>query len=168
MNARPAASGTFAPSDRAVLITRLFDAPREAVYRAWTDPTILPQWFAPPGCTIHFAKLDLRPGGDFHSCITTPDGHECWCRGTYRELIQPERIVFTMAVADKAGNLIDPVDAEMDPEWPRVTTVEVTLVDEDGRTRLMLRQSVSEAVAKRTGAHPSWLLMLDRLAEAIA
>jgi len=168
MNARPAPSAELADGDREVLITRTFDVPREAVYRAWTDPRQLPLWFAPTGCTIRFAKLEIRPGGEFHSCITTPDGHECWCRGTYRELAEPERIVFTMAVADAAGSLIEPIDAGMDPEWPRETTVEVTLADEGEGTRLTLRQSVSEIVAKRTGAHPSWLTMLDRLADAIA
>ena len=168
MNARLAAAEPPTLSDSEVLITHLFNAPRGAVYRAWTDPAQLPLWFAPPDCTIRFAKLEIRLGGEFHSCITTPDGHECWCRGNYRELVEPERIVFTMAVADKAGNLLEPADAGMDSEWPRETIVEVTLVEDAGRTRLTLRQSVSETVAKRTGAHPSWILMFERLAEVIA
>jgi uncharacterized protein YndB with AHSA1/START domain len=154
-------------ADREVLITHVFDAPRDLVFRAWTDPEHLKRWFAPTGCTVHFARLDIRPGGAFHSCIRGPQG-DCWCRGIYREVVAPERIVFTMAVADKDGNRIDPPAAGMDPDWPRETVVTVTFAERAGRTTLTLHQTVSEALAKRTGAHPSWISMLDRLAEGLA
>ncbi|HEU4886833.1 MAG TPA: SRPBCC domain-containing protein [Thermoanaerobaculia bacterium] len=151
-----------------VRITRTFHAPREMVFRAWTDPAQLASWYAPHGCSIAFRQLDVRPGGAFHSVIRTPDGKDCWCRGIYTELVEPERIVYTMAVADADGNLIAPADAGMDPEWPRETTVTVTFAEQDGRTTLTLHQTVSETLAKRTGAHPSWLQMLDRLEEELA
>ncbi len=162
MNAAPNAT------DREVLITRVFDAPRELVYAAWTDPEHLQRWYAPRGCTIQFAAIDLRPGGTFHSCIRTPDGHDCWCKGVYREIVAPERIVFTMAIADEHGNLVGPIEAGMDPDWPRETTVTVTFAEQGAQTKLTLHQTVSEELAKRTGAHPSWLDMLDRLAEELA
>jgi uncharacterized protein YndB with AHSA1/START domain len=155
-------------ADREVHIVREFAAPRDQVFRAWTDPEQLPSWFAPSGCTIRFARLDIRPGGGFHSCIKTPDGYECWCTGVYREVVAPERIVFTMAVSDAAGNDVEPAAAGMDPEWPAETVVTVTLAEFGGGTRLTLHQTVSEALAKRTGAHPSWLRMLDRLATVAA
>ena len=145
------------------LITRTFDAPRELVFRAWTDPDQLAQWYAPHGCTIAFRSLDVREGGAFHSVIHTPDGTACWCRGVYSELVAPERIVYTMAVADAGGNRITPTEAGMDPGWPHETTVTVTFAEHGGRTTLTLHQTVSESLAKRTGAHPSWLEMLDRL-----
>jgi uncharacterized protein YndB with AHSA1/START domain len=151
-----------------VLITRVFDAPREVVFRAWTDPEQLAHWYAPQGCTIEFRSLDLREGGTFHSCIRTPDGHDCWCVGKYTELVAPERIVYSMAIADAVGNLIAPTDAGMDPEWPRETIVTVTFAEHDGRTTLTLHQDVSETLAKRTGAHPSWLSMFERLDEQLA
>jgi uncharacterized protein YndB with AHSA1/START domain len=151
-----------------VLITRTFDAPRELVFRAWTDPELLAQWYAPHGCTIAFRTLDVRKGGEFHSVIRTPDGKDCWCRGVYSELVAPERIVYTLAVADADGNLITPMQAGMDPEWPHETTVTVTFAERDGKTMLTLHQTVPESLAKRTGAHPSWLEMLDRLDEQLA
>ena len=151
-----------------VLITRTFDAPRELVFRAWTDPEQLAQWYAPHGCTIAFRTLDVRPGGAFHSVIHTPDGKDCWCSGVYAELVAPERIVYTMAVADAEGNRVSPTAAGMDPEWPHETTVTVTFAEHDGRTTLTLHQTVDESIAKRTGAHPSWLQMLDRLDEQLA
>jgi uncharacterized protein YndB with AHSA1/START domain len=152
-----------------VVITRDFDAPREQVFRAWTDPAQLHRWFAPDGCAIEFAHIDVRPGGAFHSCVRTPDGHECWCVGEYREVVPPARLVYTMAVADAQGNHRDPADVGMDPAWPRETVLTVTF-DEPapGKTRLTLHQTVSESLAKRTGAHPSWLGMLDRLGEMLA
>lgn len=157
---------TEAPAG-AFTITRTFDAPRSLVFRAWTDPDRLARWFAPTGCTIAFRALDPRPGGRFHSCIRTPDGHECWCVGEYREVAPPDRLVFTMAVADAAGDRADPAAVGMDPDWPAETVVTVTFVEAGGQTKLTLHQTVSEALAKRTGAHPSWLQMLDRLAAAL-
>lgn len=147
-----------------VLITRVFDAPRELVFKAWTDRDHLVRWFAPQGCTISYRSLDVREGGVFHSCIRTPDGHECWCKGVYREVIAPHRLVYTMAVADEHGNLVEPIDVGMDSEWPRETILTVTFEDLAGKTKLTLRQTVNEELAKRTGAHPSWLEMLDNLA----
>jgi uncharacterized protein YndB with AHSA1/START domain len=155
-------------SDREVLITRLFDSPRELVFAAWTDPEHLEHWYAPNGCTIHFAKLDLRQGGRFHSCIRSPDGHECWCVGVYREIVVPERIVYTLAIADEQGNRVEPASVGMDRDWPAETIVTVTFAEpEPGKTKLTLHQTVSESIAKRTGAHPSWIQMLDRLAQEL-
>jgi uncharacterized protein YndB with AHSA1/START domain len=153
------------PAGRQVFITRVFDAPRDLVFKAWTDPEHLVRWYAPRGCTIHFARIDLRQGGTFHSCIRTPDGHDCWCTGVYREIVAPERIVFTMVAADANGDPVEPAEVGMDPDWPRETTVTVTFAELGRKTELTLRQTVSEALAKRTGAHPSWIEMLDRLAE---
>ncbi len=154
--------------ERLVVITRIFDAPRELVFRAWTDPEHLMRWYAPRGCTIHFRQIDLRQGGVFHSCIRSPEGHECWCKGVYREIVKPERIVYTLAVADEEGNFVDPADVGMDPDWPRETILTVTFAEHDGKTTLTLHQTILESLAKRTGAHPSWIEMLDRLAELLA
>lgn len=150
-----------------VVITRVYKAPRELVFQAWTDRQHLARWYAPQGCTIEFRTLDFRVGGRFHSCIRIPNGKECWCTGVYREIVAPERIVFTMAIADEAGRVMNAVDVGMDPEWPQETTVTVTFTAQGGQTLLMLHQTVSESLAKRTGAHPSWVQMLDRLAEVV-
>jgi uncharacterized protein YndB with AHSA1/START domain len=151
-----------------IWITRDFSAPRELVFQAWTDPEHLLAWYAPQGCTIAFREFDFRVGGQYLSCICTPDGHECWCRGEYRQIIPHERIQFTMAVADAQGNLVEPTAVGMDPAWPRETILTVTLADVDGRTRLTLHQTVNKSLAERTGAYPSWLNMLDRLTAQLA
>jgi uncharacterized protein YndB with AHSA1/START domain len=153
---------------RTIRIERMFDAPRELVFDAWTQPEQLMQWYAPRGCTIQLVQLDARPGGRFHWCIRNPSFGDCWCVGAYQEIVRPERIVYTLATADSAGNEIEPVQAGHDPRWPRETLVTVTLADVRGSTRLTLEQSVLESLAKHTGAHPSWLQMLDRLDEVVA
>ena len=151
-----------------VLITHVFDAPRELVFKAWTDPEHLQRWYAPRGCTTHFVKIDVRPGGTFHSRIRTREAHDCWCIGVYREIVAPERIVFTLVAADEKGDPVEPAQVGMDPEWPKETTVTVTFAEHGGKTKLTLHQTVAETIAKRTGAHPSWIEMLERLAEELA
>lgn len=154
--------------DGNISIERMIDARRDRVFRAWTDPKELVRWFAPVGCTIQFKKLDLREGGSFHSCLTIPGGRECWAKGIYLEISPPERIVFVMAVTDSEGNFVQPIDLGMDPEWPRETVITVTFEDLGGRTKMILHQTASEAVAKRTGAYHGWGLMLDLLEVSIA
>lgn len=152
-----------ASTDPDILITRTLKAPRELVWQAWTNVDHLQHWHAPHGCEIRFARFDFREGGGFHSCISNPSFGECWCVGTYQEIVKPERIVYTMAMADAEGNLVDPASVGHDAKWPAETTVRITLQENAEETVLTLEQNVSEALAKRTGAHPSWLQMLDRL-----
>src|SRR5688572_27528633 len=123
-----------------VRIERMFDAQRELVFEAWTKPEYLMRWYAPHGCTLRLVEVDVRPGGRFHFCISNPAFGDCWCVGVYRELVRPERIVYTLATADSAGNIIDPVTAGHDPRWPRETLVTVTLATVRGRTLLTLEQ----------------------------
>lgn len=148
---------------RQVDITYEFSHRRQDVFEAWINPTYLPQWFAPEGCSIEFLKLDIKPGGKFHSCIRNPHFGDCWAIGEYKEIVAPDRLVFTMINADEHGNPIDPKTIGMDPEWPGETLVTVTFSEADGKTIVNLRQTVPEAIAKRTGAHPSWIQMLRRL-----
>ena len=158
---------TIAATDKQVVITRVFDAPRELVFRAWANPDHLMRWFAPRGCTLHISKMDFRPGGSLLTCISNPKFGDCWCKSVYHEIIVPERIVCTMAIIDAEGNSIEPAAVGHDPEWPRETTLTVTFAEDHGKTKLTLNQTVSESLAKRTGAYPSWIQMLDRLAEEL-
>ncbi len=150
-----------------VIIARHFDAPRELVFRAWTERAHLERWFAPPGCTIEFHDFDLRVGGGFRSCIHTPDHKQCWARATFRELIAPRRLVFAFIVTNAAGQPVDPVSIGMDPAWPRETVVTVTFSEQAGKTGMALHQTVDETLARKTGAYPSWLQMFDRLADEV-
>ncbi|MES2679575.1 MAG: SRPBCC domain-containing protein [Bacteroidota bacterium] len=146
-----------------VLIRHLFNAPLEVVFNAWSDPVQLKQWFAPDGCSIHYKKLDLREGGTFHSCISNPVHGDCWCMGTYIEIIRDKKIVYSIAISNEREEIVNPTAAGMDPDWPGETLVTITFKAMGSATEVTLHQTVSETVAKRTGAHPSWVQMLERL-----
>lgn len=152
---------------RDVFIVYTFNAPRELVFKAWADPEHLQHWYAPQGCTVRFEELDIREGGQFRCCIYNPEFGECWSRGTYREIVFPERIVHDMVNTDEQGNPVNPADIGMDPEWPGETLVTVTFTEMEGKTRITLHQTVEETIAKRTGAHPSWIQMLQRFEKTL-
>jgi len=84
--------------------------------------------------------------------------------GIYLGVNRPERLVLTMNLSNEAGEIVTAKAAGHDPEWKQTSTVTLSLTEiEKGKTKLVLHQNVSERLAKKTGAHPSWLQMLDRL-----
>jgi uncharacterized protein YndB with AHSA1/START domain len=143
-------------SDRELVIKRVFDAPRELVFKAWTDPEHLKQWSAPQGFTIPVAEGDLRPGGKWRSMMRKPDGTELWLGGVYREIVEPERLVFTHAWDDKNG------------KPGHETVVTVTLVERDGKTEMTFRQGLFESVESRDGHPGGWTECFDRLEELLS
>lgn len=151
-----------------VHIVRTFQAPREIVFKAWTDPKQLGHWFAPRSCSLKIHQMDVRSNGTALTTITTNTGYECTCKTTYIEVTPPIRLVYIMNFCDLNGKFLEPQEVGADPEWPRETTVTVTFTEHDGKTEVVLHQTVSEVLAKRTGAYPSWLEMFDRLAENLA
>jgi uncharacterized protein YndB with AHSA1/START domain len=90
----PAATITT-PTDREIHVERVFDAPRDRVYEAYTDPTLVPEWWGPRGTTTIVDRMDVRPGGGWRFVSRDGDGTETAFRGTYREVTPPERIVQT-------------------------------------------------------------------------
>jgi uncharacterized protein YndB with AHSA1/START domain len=150
-----------------LVITRIVDAPRDLVFKAWTEPERVVRWYGPKGYTMPFCKIDLRPGGVFHYCMRSPEGRDHWGKGTYFEIVAPERVVYTDAMSDAEGNIIDPAQFGMN-DWPAETIVTVTFADHEGKTKITLHQTILESIAKRTGAERGWIETLDRLAEDLA
>ncbi len=148
-----------------VLITYELDAPREIVFKAWTDPEALKHWYAPNGCRVEFKKLEVFSGGSYHWCIHNPSFGECWSIGTFFEVTFPEKIVHSSIIADENGNVLKPVEAGMDADWPQETLITIAFEAIGNKTRIVLHQTVAEGVARRTGALPSWLQMFDRMKE---
>lgn len=155
-------------AERDLVITRVFHAPRELVFKAWTEPERLMRWWAPNGCTTPFCTVDLRVGGNFHYCIRLPEGRDIWGIGVYREIVDPERIVYTDAFADAEGNPVPPAHYGMSSGHPAETLVTVTFAEHDGKTTLTLRHSIPESVEERGGTQQGWTEMLDRLDEELA
>jgi uncharacterized protein YndB with AHSA1/START domain len=146
-----------------VFIERTFNASAERVFNAWTDAEKLIKWYAPDGCTVHFKKIKIETGGQFHSCISNPQFGDCWAIGEYIEVLPNTKIVFTLINADENGNPINPIEIGMDSDWPGSTLVTVTFTEDKGKTKMQLRQTVSQELAQKTGAYPSWLQMLNKI-----
>lgn len=156
------------PSAQEFVMTRVIDAAPKAVFTAWTDQRQMSQWFGPKGFTIPYCKIDLRVGGVVHSCMRSPEGKDYWGKGIYREIVEPERLVFTDVFSDEKGNTVQPVEYGMSAGWPAETLITVTFDELDNRTELTLRQSVSESLAESSGARQGWAESLDRLAEYLS
>ena len=115
------------------IISRVFDAPRDRVWKAWTDVEQMKQWWGPKGFTVVQLKLDLRPGGIGLYCLRAPDGVEMWGRFAYREIARPERLVWINSFSDKDGGLtVHP----MNPSWPREMLTTVRFKDLGGKTEV--------------------------------
>ena len=146
--------------EREVVITRVFDAPRELVFKAWTDPKIMKEWYGPKMFTNSVCELDVRVGGAWRIVMRGPDGAEYPGRGVYREIVKPERLVFTSDATDKDGNVI------------LAGLATVTFAEEGGKTKLTLRvratAMVDYAVAYLAGMEAGWSQSLDGLAEELA
>src|SRR5271165_4739929 len=127
-NRRHAMDTTTPDQGRELVLTRLIDAPREKIFRAWTDPALLKQWFAPLPYTTPIAELDVRPGGRNVIVMRDPDGREFPNRGVYLEIIENERLVFT-----------DAYTSAWEPSAKPFMTVVLTLEDEAGGTRYTAR-----------------------------
>lgn len=151
----------------AIVITRLFDAPRETVFRAWTEPERLKLWWAPAGFTTPACEVDLRPGGRFHYCMRSPEGRDIWGLGVYREIVRPERIVYIDSFADADGNPVAPSHYGMSSSHPKESLVTVTFEDASGKTRLTLIHEIPESTAERKDVEKGWGEMLDRLGEVL-
>jgi uncharacterized protein YndB with AHSA1/START domain len=153
-------SGAGESNEREIVIRRLFDAPAEVVFEAWTNPEQLAQWWGPEDFTNPVCELDVRVGGDWRIVMRAPDGAMYPCRGVYLEIVAPERLVFTNIAMDDEGT----------PVLDGLTTV--TFEEADGKTKLTLRTSavalVPGAVEKLAGMDTGWSMSLDRLARELS
>jgi uncharacterized protein YndB with AHSA1/START domain/predicted enzyme related to lactoylglutathione lyase len=155
--------------DREIVITRVLDAPRSLVFKAWTEPERVMRWWGPNGFTTPVCRIDLRPGGIFHSCMRSPDGQDYWSRGVYREVVEPALIVSTDTFADAEGNIVEPTQYGMSASWPREALITVTFVEQDGKTAFTLRHAVGSASESEAGmCRQGWSESLDRLAAYLA
>ncbi|MBM3647060.1 MAG: SRPBCC domain-containing protein [Alphaproteobacteria bacterium] len=133
-----------------LVLKRDLAAPREQVFAAWTDIAKATRWWVPHDFTIVACEMDVRPGGIWQRRLRAPDGRVIVKHGVYREVVRPERLVFTY---NTEGNGID------DPE----TLVTVTFADLGGRTRLTLRHTAFLTEASRLDHEGGWTGALDRV-----
>jgi len=155
-------------TERELVIERVFDAPRELVWKAWTEPEHFERWWGPKGFTTPFCKIDLRVGGTFLYCMRSPEGKDYWGTGVYREIVPRERIVCTDSFADEKGNVVPATHYGMNSDMPLEMLVTVTFEEHEGKTKLTLRHAGIPAGADREGANQGWSESFDKLAEYLA
>jgi uncharacterized protein YndB with AHSA1/START domain len=149
------------PADRELVLTRLIDAPREKLYRAWTDPALLKQWFAPLPYTTPVAELDVRTGGSNFIVMRGPDGQDMPNRGVYLEVVPNERIVVT-----------DAFTTAWEPSEKPFMTLILTFEEEGGKTRYtatVRHWTVEDREAhEKMGFHQGWGICADQLTALVA
>jgi uncharacterized protein YndB with AHSA1/START domain len=162
------------------VISRVFDAPRELMWKCFTDPERMKQWWGPKGSTVVASKMDLRIGGTYHYGLRTPDGKTMWGKFVYREIAVPQRLVWVNSFSDEAGGI---TRHPLSPGWPLQLLTTVTFEDQPGgkagkerKTGLTIRWSPLDATAdeRKTfdAGHDSmrggWGGTLDQLAAYLA
>jgi uncharacterized protein YndB with AHSA1/START domain len=142
---------------RELVLTRLIDAPRERLFRCWTEPELLKQWFAPLPYTITHAELDVRSGGSNYIVMRSPEGQDMPLRGVYLEVVPNERVVFT-----------DAYTRPWEPSDKPFFTGIITFEDEGGKTRYTARAlhwTAEDCEAhEKMGFHEGWGQCADQMA----
>lgn len=149
-----------------LLITRVFDAPREVVWEAWTDPARFMLWWGPEGFACPECRIDLRAGRKYLYCMRSPEGQEYWNTGVYRVIVPTKRMVWNHSFADEKGNVVAASYYGMRGYWPVVTVVTVTFEKDDGETILTLQHNGIPPVMK-SGYEAGWSGSFAKLARIL-
>jgi uncharacterized protein YndB with AHSA1/START domain len=155
------------------VISRTFNAPRDRMWQAWTEREPLMEWFGPQGFKMPAAKIDFRPGGTFHYCLESEDGHEMWGKFTYREIFVPERIVLVSCFSDEEGNV---TRHPFSPTWPLEMLSTIRFAEEAGRTTVSVEWTpinpteaeLETFEASQEGMHHGWRGTFEQLANYLA
>jgi uncharacterized protein YndB with AHSA1/START domain len=165
-------SDSAKPAARPVLVvTRVFDAPRELVWKAWTEPDRIARWWGPKHFTAPAIRNDFRVGGKYLYCMHGPAGSpfdkDLWSTGVYEEIIPMKKIVATDSFADEHGNVVPASHYGMPGDLPLEFRITVTFEDEDGHTKLTLTHEGLPAGEQSEGAAVGWNESLDKLAASL-
>jgi uncharacterized protein YndB with AHSA1/START domain len=124
----------------------VFDAPRDLVWKAFTEPDRMKQWWGPKGFSVIHSTMDLRPGGSYHYGMTSPTGQPMWGKFRYREVVPPQRMVLINSFSDEAGGI---TRHPMAPTWPLEMLSTFTFDEEPGgKTRVTIRWQAYNATAE--------------------
>lgn len=147
--------------DTDMIVTRVFDAPRELVFRAWTEAEMVKQWWGPGDWPVVVSRVDLRVGGKWHYCMRGPDGTESWGIAEYREIDPPKRLAFTDHFSDADGNANGPA-----------SVMQIDFEDLAGKTRIVSRSVFASAEHRRQtiemGVEEGLGMALDQLDALLA
>ncbi len=128
------------------VLSRVLDAPRDLVWKCFTDAERMKQWWGPKGFTVIASKMDLRVGGTYHYGMKAPNGAPMWGKFTYREIVPPERMVFINSFSDEKGGVTRHPGS---PTWPLEMLSTFTFEElPDGKTKFTVRWAMHNASAE--------------------
>ncbi|ASR48032.1 ATPase [Paenibacillus kribbensis] len=135
-------------NDRVLVLERIFDAPHDLVFRMFKEPEHLKRWWGPKGWEIPVCNIDFRPGGVWHYCMKCVDqnqgqfyGMESWGKGVYKEIVEPEKIIYTDYFSDAEGNINESMPASL---------ITMEFIDLGGKTKLVSRSEYATVEALKT------------------
>lgn len=161
-----------------IVIERVFDAPKELVWKAWTDPELTKQWWGPEGFTAPSIKIDLQVGGKYIFAMHGPKGSEwdkdMYSAGVYKEIVPNEKLVVTDYFSDEEGNMMAPSEQGQDPNFPK--EMDVTVLFEEvgpGKTKLSVIYQKPETEEQlqamlKSGMREGWNSSLNKLEKALS
>lgn len=156
---------------QALIITRIFDAPREKVWKAWTNPEQFKKWWGPEGFTAPTAKMDVRVGGKYLHAMHGPAGtqfdKDFWSTGAYKEVVEPEKLVFSDSFADEKGNAVPATHYGMSEGYPLEMQITVSFEDQGGKTKMTLRHEGHPGGQESEAAEAGWNGSFDKLAQSL-
>ncbi len=160
-------------STREFVITRVFKAPRDLVFRAWTETDRIGRWSSPKGVSIKSVRMDLRPGGILHTCMITPDQAEMWGKWVFRKIVPPAELVYVNSFSNEKGGL---TRHPMNSQWPLELLTTVLLKDLGRETEITLKWipinpaqgEVSVFESAMEGMKAGWSGTFDQLEEYLA
>ncbi|EKE11098.1 MAG: hypothetical protein ACD_15C00138G0021 [uncultured bacterium] len=157
----------FNNGQSALTILRIFDAPLNRVWEAWTNPEELKKWWGPKDFTCPHSEMDFRVGGKYLSCMKGPDGKEYWSTGIYKEIAPFEKIVAGDSFADERGNVV-PASYYGMGELPLELEIEISFNElKSGKTEMILRHSGLPEGEMREMTRQGWNQSFDKLEESL-
>ena len=150
-----------------LVITRIFDAPHELMWKAWTEPELLKRWWGPKVFTAPVIRIDFHVGGKYLYCMRSPDGQDFWSTGTYREIIPYKKIVVTDSFADEKGSIVPASQYGMTGDWPLELVVTLSFETQDGKTKFTLQHAGIPAGEMRDMTKVGWNESFDKLADVL-
>jgi uncharacterized protein YndB with AHSA1/START domain len=166
MATREDTSAAASPGGDELVMVRVFHAPREAVWRAWTEPERFMRWWGPKEFTAPACTIDLRVGGKYLACMRSPEGQDYWSTGVYREIVPEEKIVYTDHFADDKGNVVPPSHYGMGGQWAPELTVMV-MFREDGKRTVMTLRHAGLPPEMLADCEAGWSGSFDKLADSL-
>ncbi|MDD1775423.1 MAG: SRPBCC domain-containing protein [Methanobacterium sp.] len=151
-------------------ITRVFNAKRDLVWKAFTNPEIFRQWWGPKEFITPVVKIDLKVGGEHFNCMQAPDGETFCSKGVYKEIDPPRKLVVTDSFADEEGNIVPATYHELGEGFPMEMLLKISFEEQDNKTKITIKHSDVSNIneSELNDMRQGWIESLDKLDECLS